>query len=83
MTRRCIDDTDREIVRVVAELQPATIRQVATEVGLSVAVVHHRVLMLAMRQLLEREPRRPRTIRLHPSVVVIPGRGVHQMEKMT
>ena len=76
-----LDDTDRAIVRAVAELQPTTVRQIAETVDLVPSVIHGRVLMLAMRQVLEREPRRPRTIRLHPSVVVT-DRGVYQLEKM-
>lgn len=81
MSRHCIDDTDRAIVRAVAEHQPTTVRELSAAVDRVPSVILRRVLWLSWRQLLEREPRRPRTIRLHPSVVVHEDR-VYQLEKM-
>lgn len=81
MSRHRIDQADRQIVRAVAECQPCTVRELAASVGLTASVIHGRVLLLAMRQVLRREPGLPRTIRLHPSVVVT-DRGVYQLEKM-
>ena len=81
MSRRCIDQADRDLVRAVAEHQPCTVRELAASVDLSVSVIHHRVLLLSMRQVLRREPGLPRTIRLHPSVVVHED-AIYQLEKM-
>ena len=66
---------------MVAANQPTTLREcaAASERGLDATV--KRVRRLVAAQVLRREPRRPRTIRLHPSVVVT-DRGVYQLEKM-
>ena len=76
-----LDDTDRAIVRFVAEHQPSTVREVAAAVELGACATHGRIVALCERGVLRHEPRIPRTIRLHPSVVVHEDR-VYQLEKM-
>ena len=78
---RAVDDIDRAIVRYVAEHQPSTVREIAAAVELGACATHGRIVALCERGVLRHEPRIPRTIRLHPSVVVT-DRGVYQLEKM-
>jgi hypothetical protein len=77
-----LDDIDRAIVTHVDQHQPTTFRDTATAAGLSLAPTYRRCLALIDRGLLTHAPGVPRTLRCDPSVVVIPGRGVHQMERI-
>ena len=82
MTRRSsLDVLDEALVKHVHEHQPTTYRECAVAVGLDLSTVHGRIGALVRRGLLEAEPHRSRTIRLHPSVVVHED-AIYQLEKM-
>lgn len=72
---------DEALVRHVAASQPTTVRACAEASERSLDATVKRVRRLVAAQVLRHEPRIPRTIRLHPSVVVT-DRGVYQLEKM-
>ena len=80
--RQRLDVVAEAIVRSVDHRQPTTYREVAADIGLPVSVVHARCRRLVDRGLLTHAPGIPRTLRCDPSVVVLPGRGVHQMERI-
>lgn len=82
MTRRSsLDVIDEALVKHVHEHQPTTYRECVGACGLNLSTVHERIGRLAERGLLEAEPHHPRTIRLHPSVVVHKD-AIYQLEKM-
>ena len=72
---------DEALVRHVAASQPVTVRECSETLGVGLAVTHGRIVALCERGVLRHEPRIPRTIRLHPSVVVT-ATAVYQLEKM-
>lgn len=72
---------DEALVRHVAANGPVTVRECSETLGVGVAATHGRIVALCERRVLCHEPRIPRTIRLHPSVVVT-ATAVYQLEKM-
>ena len=72
---------DEAVVRHVAASQPTTVRACAEASERSLSATEARIRRLCAAGVLRHEPRIPRTIRLHPSVVVHEDR-VYQLEKM-
>jgi DNA-binding Lrp family transcriptional regulator len=81
VTRPHLDDIDRVLVAYVAKNQPTTLPEIGEVIDRCKSVTWGRVRRLVAAGVLRHEPRIPRTIRLHPSVVVT-DRGVYQLEKM-